>query len=103
LEVRNAIRLKSFRKEITAAEMIQSIAAFDQDVAMGRWQRPVCAAADVEQKADGLSARYSAILGCRTLDIIHVAAAIVIGTRDFITFDGRQAAMAKHAGLNVIP
>ena len=30
LEVKNAIRMKAFRKEITAAEMNQSIAAFEQ-------------------------------------------------------------------------
>jgi hypothetical protein len=40
LEVKNALRLKAFRAEITPAEMSQSIAAFDQDIATGRWQRP---------------------------------------------------------------
>jgi predicted nucleic acid-binding protein len=36
---------------------------------------------------------YFSLLGCRTLDIIHVAAAPVIGAKEFVTFDGRQAAM----------
>ncbi len=103
LEVKNAIRLKAFRKEIAAAEMNQSITAFEQDVATGRWQRPVYSAAIVEQKAEELSASHSAMLGCRTLDIIHVAAAVVIGAREFVTFDGRQGAMATHAGLAVKP
>jgi uncharacterized protein len=103
LEVKNAIRLKAFRKEITAPEMNQSIAAFEEDIATGRWLRPDYAAATVEQKADELSASHSAILGCRTLDIIHVAAAVVIGAREFVTFDGRQGAMAKQAGLTVKP
>jgi predicted nucleic acid-binding protein len=103
LEVKNAIRLKAFRKEITAAEMNQSIAAFQQDVASGRWQRPVYSAGVVEEKADELSASHSAIIGCRTLDIIHVAVAIVTGAKEFVTFDGRQALMAKQAGLTVKP
>jgi predicted nucleic acid-binding protein len=103
LEVKNAIRLKAFRREITAAEMKQSIAAFEQDTATGRWRRPIYTAAIVEQKADELSAAHSAILGCRTLDIIHVAAALVIGAGEFVTFDGRQGAMAKQAGLTVKP
>jgi predicted nucleic acid-binding protein len=103
LEVRNAIRLKAFRGEITAAEMSQSIAAFDQDIATGRWQHPSYTAATVEQRAEELSAAYSATLGCRTLDIIHVAAALVIPTKDFITFDGRQGALARQAGLTVKP
>jgi len=103
LEVKNAIRLKAFRAEITAAEMNQSIAAFEQDIATGRWQRPAYTAATVEQKADELSAGHSAALGCRTLDIIHVAAALVLGATEFVTFDGRQGALAKQVGLTVKP
>jgi predicted nucleic acid-binding protein len=103
LEVKNAIRLKVFRGEITVAELSQSIAAFDQDIATGRWQRPAYAAADVEQKTEELSAGHAATLGCRTLDIIHVAAALVIGAREFVTFDGRQRALARQAGLTVKP
>jgi hypothetical protein len=59
LEVKNAIRLKAFRVEITSAEMKQSIAAFEQDIATGRWQRPAYTAATVEQKADDLSPLFS--------------------------------------------
>jgi predicted nucleic acid-binding protein len=103
LEVKNAIRLKTFRQEITPAEMNQSLAAFEQDTTAGRWQRPGCAAATIEQKADELCAAYSAMLGCRTLDIIHVAAALVIGSKEFVTFDRRQGTLAKQAGLMVKP
>ena len=103
LEVKNAIRLKAFRGEITSAEMSQSIAAFEQDITTGRWQRPTYTAAAVEQKTEELSASHSATLGCRTLDIIHVAAALIIGAKEFVTFDGRQAALAKQVGLTVKP
>jgi predicted nucleic acid-binding protein len=103
LEVKNAIRLKACRAEITAAQMNQSIAAFEEDIASGCWQRPAYTAAAVEQKAGELSAGHSATLGCRTLDIIHVAAALVLGTKDFVTFDTRQGALAKQVGLTVKP
>ena len=103
LEVKNAIRLKTFRAEITTAEMNRSIAAFEQDIATGRWQRPAYTAATIEQKADELSAGYAAILGCRTLDIIHVAAALVLRAKEFVTFDTRQGALAKQTGLRVKP
>jgi uncharacterized protein len=83
--------------------MSQSIAAFDQDIATGRWQRPPYTAEAVELKAAELSASHSATLGCRTLDIIHVAAALVIGAKDFVTFDARQRALAKQVGLAVKP
>jgi len=103
LEVRNAIRLKAFRGDITPAAMTQSIAAFEQDSAANRWMRPGYTVADVEQKAKELSAGHAATLGCRTLDIIHVAAALVVGAKEFVTFDHRQAALAKAAGLTVKP
>ena len=69
LEVKNAVRLKAFRREITWAEMNQSITAFEQDIATGRWQRPAYTALAVEKKAEELSADHAATFGCRTLDI----------------------------------
>src|ERR1051326_3344178 len=103
LEIKNAIRLKAFRAEITPAEMNHSIAAFEQNIATGRWQPPPYPPAAVEQKADDPSAGHAATLGCRTLDIIHVAAALVLGIKEFVTFDGRQGALAKKVGLLVKP
>lgn len=101
IEVRNAIRLKAFRGEITPIEMNESITAFQQDVTSGRWQVPDFNTALIEQKTEELSAAHSATLGCRTLDIIHVAAALLIGAKDFVTFDPRQSALARQAGLTV--
>jgi hypothetical protein len=34
---------------------------------------------------------------------IHVAAAAALGVKEFVTFDVRQGAMAKQAGLTVKP
>lgn len=103
LEVRNAIRLKAFRREITPVEMAQSIGALEQDITAGRWVRSGYTVAAVEQKAEELSAGHAATLGCRTLDIIHVAAALVMGVKEFATFDHRQAALARSAGVAVKP
>lgn len=103
LEVRNAIRLKAFRREITSEEMNLSLAAFADDQASGRWHRPAYVTAVVEQRAEELSQAHSQSLGCRTLDIMHVAAAHVIGVREFVTFDERQATLARQAGMVVKP
>jgi len=48
-----------------------------------------------------LSARYAAATLARSLDTLHVAAALVIGARQFITFDVRQAALASKPGLKL--
>ncbi len=103
LEARNAIRLKTFRSEISVAEMTQSLRAFEQDIMTGRWVRPPYNASSIEQKAEELSAAYARFLGCRTLDIVHVAAALVIGIKGFLTFDVRQGALARRVGLHVKP
>jgi predicted nucleic acid-binding protein len=36
----------------------------------------------------------------RTLDLLHVAAAVSLGAKNFITCDGRQLALANAAGLH---
>ena len=101
LEVRNAIRLKAFRGEITLTEMTQSLLALDADAGSGRWIQPIYNVVALEQKAEALSAANAATVGCRSLDIIHVAAALVIGVKEFVTLDHRQAALARAAGLTV--
>ena len=52
-------------------------------------------------EAERLSTSYSERLGTRSLDILHVAAALVLGVKEFHTFDTRQAKLAKTAGLKV--
>jgi len=83
--------------------MTQSLLALDADVGSGRWIRPIHNVVALEQKAEVLSAANVATVGCRSLDIIHVAAALVIGVKEFVTLDHRQATLARAAGLTVTP
>ena len=39
--------------------------------------------------------------GHRSLDILHVATAIHLGAKEFLTFDERQRTLAQHAGLQL--
>lgn len=103
IEVRNALRLKLFRREVTAEELRSSLAAFDEDIVAGRWQRPNYLLADVHDRAAQLSVRHAAEIGCRTLDIFHVAAALIIGTAEFASFDERQRELAGRERLIVKP
>ncbi len=45
---------------------------------------------------------FSPQFGCRSLEIMHVAAAALFKVDQFITFDSRQANLAKKAGLNTV-
>lgn len=103
LEVKNALRLKRFRQELTGVELAASLAAFDEDINSGRWRRSSCNLMSVHARAEELSAVHSAKLGCRTLDILHVAAALVMGTPEFASLDERQRELAGRSGLIVKP
>jgi predicted nucleic acid-binding protein len=51
-------------------------------------------------KGNELTESLSAQLGCRTLDVLHVAAALVLHATEFVTLDERQRRLAAAAGLN---
>ena len=101
LELKTALRLKAFRHEIDTGGLQSSLNHLAADLVAGRWQRPACSHGDVFEQAESLSSDYATIIGCRTLDILHVAAALVIGARDFVTFDARQSELARQVGVNV--
>lgn len=101
-ELRNAIRLGAFRKQITAAQGRVSLAAFeaDQDTQLVEYARLVWQ--NVFDRAEALSARFAVSHGQRAADILHVASALELGAKVFLTFDHRQARLAKSAGLKVV-
>ena len=101
LELANALRLKVFRKELTEAQRRMAMGRLAQDIAAGVLVRTAFDPAAVFRLAETLSSQWTPSVGCRTLDILHVAAAKAIGAREFVTFDQRQGALAKHAGLTV--
>jgi hypothetical protein len=57
--------------------------------------------ADVLSEAERLSAGHSEFIGTRSLDILHVAGALVPGSERLVTFDTRQATLARAAVLRV--
>jgi len=103
IEIPNAIRLKRFRGEITRAQETAAIRAFQTDVDMGRMARPAYDLGAVFIRAEQLSARHSGDIGTRSLDLLHVAAALEAGCTSFASLDERQRKCAALAGMKVIP
>jgi len=99
IEIRTGIRLKRGRGEITETQLKGVLSDLQKDIDAGRFERPSYDLSIIFQKAEELSAKYAAETLAWSLDILHVAAALVIGARQFITFDKRQAALAAKAGL----
>ena len=58
---------------------------------------------DVLRKAEKLGAAYNQKIGCRSADLFHIAAASTCGYDTLFTFDEKQAALARAAGLSVQP
>lgn len=51
--------------------------------------------------AERLSELYTDASGHRSMDILHVATAIELGVKEFLTFDGNQKKLAEAEGLMV--
>lgn len=102
-ELPNAIRLSVFRhlRDVTSGNAI--LAAFEADLAGGQFARPTCNLADVLLEAKRLSSIYTLAGGHRAFDILHVAAALQLGAKEFLTFDQNQRKLAAEAGLKIGP
>ena len=99
LELRNALRLRVFRREITRPQRDAALNLLLADLAGGVLVAATPAHFPMMTEAERLSALHSETLGTRSLDILHVASALVLGATDFLTFDQRQATLARAAGL----
>ena len=79
------------------------LADLQSDVASGLVQIMPVEWAGVISKAEQLSAQHTGTGGYRGFDILHVATALELGAKVFLTFDGNQTALAKAVGLKVKP
>ena len=73
------------------------------DITAGRLEKPACDLVAVFHKAGELSAKFAASTLARSLDILHVAAALTLGARVFVSFDNRRRKIARRARLKVLP
>jgi predicted nucleic acid-binding protein len=101
-EFTNAVELRVFRKEWTRLEARTVLDLFLQHQAAGVF-RIAPLGSEMWEKAVVLSRRHSAKLGTRTLDLLHVAAALVLKPDAFYTFDKRQRKLAGAQRLRILP
>ena len=101
MEFTNGLQLKLFRKEATAAAIAATLHSLQTDVETGVLHRSQPSWASVFSTALRLSAEHSRTLGTRTLDLLHVSAALTMQATEFVTGDERQAKAASREGLKV--
>jgi predicted nucleic acid-binding protein len=102
VEVANGIGLAAFRKHLTREGLADALASFDEDLRERRYVPADLLWRAALDRAAQLSRKHTPRLGCRSLDVLHVASALELGFKKFLTFDVRQQALAREAGLKVV-
>jgi predicted nucleic acid-binding protein len=98
-EVRNSSRLRVVQRRSTSQEVSQALAFFDRDIGEGifRYGRPDWA--EVFVLLERISRKYTERGAHRFADLLHLACALKLNARVFLSFDQRQAGLAKTLGL----
>jgi hypothetical protein len=102
VELTAAWRLKVFRREVAAFTITGVLADFHADVSRGLFVSPSVEENEAARVAEDLADQYCALLGARSLDILHVAWALVTESTFFVTGDERQARLAEAVRLPVV-
>jgi predicted nucleic acid-binding protein len=103
LELRNALYLAVFRKQISEAIRRAAWQTIGRDMRTGIFTTARLDSDKLHARAAELADKHSATAGTRTLDLIHVAAAILLGKKQLLSFDNRQRTVATREGLRVLP
>jgi predicted nucleic acid-binding protein len=101
-ELSNALYRKAARNEIDRSELTRSLKRMQSDLDHGVLQTPHLEWPEIWTNADRLTAKYALATQCRTLDVLHVAAAMQLRIKIFGTTDARQMVLARKAGLKVV-
>lgn len=100
-ELVNAVSLAVFRGERTVAEAIKAWSNVEADFEDGHLVQVDILWRAALNRAAELSRAHTPTLGTRALDVLHVACALELKLRHFLTFDDRQAKLAVAAGLKL--
>lgn len=111
LETRNAILLRAFFQRRSASSSERRLIAKQRDASLARLDHLVSRGAlfevglDMEKalrEAAKLSRAHTERVGARAIDLLHVAAALLLECELFLTTDLRQAQLAKAEGLKIV-
>ena len=101
-ELRNALRLAVFRKEIDRERCSAALGDIVSDLEDAILAHVPVRWTDAFREADELGKAHTQTLGIRSVDLLHVGIALTLGAKRFLTFDLRQAEVAELAGLGVV-
>lgn len=108
-EFRQSIRLQNFlfagdrTRGFPPTEGARMLVSLHSDLATGAARLVTTDWLQILSVAERVSAQHTVAGGHRTVDVLHVATALHLGAREFLTFDARQASLATAEGLEVRP
>lgn len=102
-ELRNGIRLRVFRGEINPEQRKLAFQEIESDLNDNILTHTTIPWTNTYRESEELAALHTEILGVRSIDLLHVGLALALGTNEFLTYDNRQVALARAAGLRVKP
>jgi predicted nucleic acid-binding protein len=100
LELTSALRLRLFRREAARKQVDATLARIAEDLESGVLHRVAVDWPVALARAITLADQHSSRVGCRSLDLLHVSAAVTSAIDRFVTADRRQATVARRAGLS---
>jgi predicted nucleic acid-binding protein len=100
--MQNGICLAAHREIITDATCEAALAALDDDLEQGRYVMADMLWRATLKRAGELSRQFTRQLGCRSLDVLHVASALELKCRTFLTFDVRQQKLVRAVKLKLL-
>jgi predicted nucleic acid-binding protein len=101
-EIVNAIGLAAFRRSLSLEKAEAAQVLFEADFAAGHLEQVDLLWRGALNRAAELSRIHTPKLGTRSLDVLHVACALELKLRHFVTFDNRQRQLARATGLRIV-
>lgn len=98
-ELGNGLRFAESRRFLKIGEAALHLQLFNNAIIDGRIIEKTCNLADILAEATRLSSLHTLTGGHRGFDILHVAAAKIIGATHFLTFDANQKRLAEIEGM----
>ena len=102
-ELRNAIRLAVWRKELDAAQRREILRLNELDLKEGFLAHQPVAWNEAFREAERIGETQTEATGLRATDLLHLGIASVLEATEFLSFDATQRKAAAGAGLKCKP
>ena len=103
LEIRNALNMAIRRGEMGETERDAILVDIRRQLEVGYFRLAEVSQSEIYAKASELSDRHTPGIGTRSLDLMHVATALLCRAQRFLSTDTRQREAAKAEGMEVKP